>query len=590
MQKLSILTLIFGLFLFSAFIPSGDDDWRSKIDDPILEYFESSDEPIDFLVVLEKQADLSYAQQLRSKSEKGEWVFKQLQQTAQESQVDLLRWLNQEHLDFQSFYLINAIRVVGDWDVVRSIAQRTEIAGLHVNPSIRMEKPQRWSTEDLKVLEWGISRINADDVWQLGFRGQGAVVGGQDTGYQWDHPALINTYRGWDGSTANHDYNWHDAIHEINPLHNDPTDDPSNNPCGLDAVAPCDDNGHGTHTMGTMVGEDNDSQIGVAPDADWICCRNMERGWGQPSTYIECFEWFLAPTDVAGNNPDPLKAPDVIANSWSCPEVEGCFPSNFADMELAVNNLTAAGVFVVVSAGNSGGNGCSTISTPAAIFENSFTVGALRSDDTLAAFSSRGLVTIDGSNRLKPNVSAPGRFVRSSYLNDGYATLSGTSMAGPHVAGVVALMISADTSLAGDISRIKQILESTTYPAYSVDTCGNIVPTVLPNPNVGYGGVDALAAVQEVLNSTSIISLLADAIRVFPNPNAGVFNLEVKGISGEGILEVFDLQGRQVLSLQRNWTNGEQQVIHVTEVPNGVYVYRFSHEKGSTQGKLMVSQ
>ncbi|MEM6723924.1 MAG: S8/S53 family peptidase, partial [Bacteroidota bacterium] len=221
---------------------------------------------------------------------------------------------------------------------------------------------------------------------------------------------------------------------------------------------------------------------------------------------------------------------------------------------------------------------------------NSFTVGALRSDDTLATFSSRGLVTVDGSNRFKPNVSAPGRFVRSSYITDGYATLSGTSMAGPHVAGVVALMISADPSLKGDIPRIKQILEQTTYPAYSIDTCGNILPTVFPNPNVGHGGVDALSAVQEVLNSTSINRLPADAIQVFPNPNAGIFTIEVQGIQGEGTLEIFDLQGRQILQINQNWTNGEQQVIHLTEVSKGLYVYRFNHTEGSTQGKLVIAQ
>ncbi|MEM6723118.1 MAG: S8 family serine peptidase, partial [Bacteroidota bacterium] len=354
------LLVVLTVFLLTAFTPSIDQDWLSKIDEPIVEHFESSDAPQNVLILMVDQADLSNAKQFRTKAEKGQWVFQQLQQTANQSQADLTPWLNQQSLEYRSFYLINAIQVVANWEQLSAIAQRTEVGGIHVNPSVRMDRPQSIQLDAQKVLEWGISRIHADEVWQLGFRGQGAVVGGQDTGYQWDHPALIETYRGWDGTTADHNYNWHDAIHELNPLNNDPNDDPANNPCGLDPTAPCDDNGHGTHTMGTMIGLDNDNQIGVAPEADWICCRNMDRGWGQPSTYIECFEWFLAPTDLSGNNPDPLKAPDVIANSWSCPEVEGCFPSNFADMELAVNNLTAAGVFVVVSAGNSGGNGCST--------------------------------------------------------------------------------------------------------------------------------------------------------------------------------------------------------------------------------------
>ena len=125
-------------------------------------------------------------------------------------------------------------------------------------------------------------------VWAMGYKGQGVVIAGEDTGYQWEHPALKNTYRGWDGTTADHNYNWHDAIHEISPLHNDPMPDPSLNSCGLDVQYPCDDGSHGTHTMGTMIGEEGPNQIGVAPGAKWMACRNMERGYGSPTTYIEC--------------------------------------------------------------------------------------------------------------------------------------------------------------------------------------------------------------------------------------------------------------------------------------------------------------
>src|SRR5690606_13518356 len=160
---------------------------------------------------------------------------------------------------------------------------------------------------------------------------------------EWDHPALRSKYRGAEGDAVSHDYNWHDAIHEINPLNGDSIIMPGNNPCGLDYPIPCDDSGHGTHTMGMLVGSDSAYQIGVAPDARWIGCRNMERGWGKPSTYLECMEWFLAPTDVNGENPDPTKAPHVINNSWSCPEVEGCNPDNFELLHQAVVNLRAAG-------------------------------------------------------------------------------------------------------------------------------------------------------------------------------------------------------------------------------------------------------
>ena len=205
----------------------------------------------------------------------------------------------------------------------------------------------------------------------------------------------------------------------------------------MDSQEPCDDQGHGTHTMGTMIGSEGDNQIGVAPDAQWCACRNMERGYGTPFTYIECFEWFLAPTDLNNENPDPSKAPHVINNSWGCPPTEGCNPDNFELMNIVVNNLRAAGIVVVVSAGNDG-SGCGSVYTPAAIYEGSFSIGATRSNDTIAGFSSRGPVWSDGSNRLKPNVCAPGTNVRSSVPGGGYDYSSGTSMAGPHVAGLVA--------------------------------------------------------------------------------------------------------------------------------------------------------
>jgi len=123
--------------------------------------------------------------------------------------------------------------------------------------------------------------------------------------------------------TADHNYNWHDAIHENNPH------TPPGNLCGFNSLEPCDDHGHGTHTMGTMVGDDGGAnQIGMAPGARWIGCRNMEEGWGTPATYAECYQWFIAPTDLNDQNPDPAMAPHVINNSWACPPSEGCTDPN----------------------------------------------------------------------------------------------------------------------------------------------------------------------------------------------------------------------------------------------------------------------
>jgi uncharacterized repeat protein (TIGR01451 family) len=319
----------------------------------------------------------------------------------------------------------------------------------------------------------------------LGYSGQGIVVAGQDTGYEWDHPALKEQYRGWDGTAVVHDYNWHDAIH---------SNTHGVNPCGVDSPFPCDDNSHGTHTMGTIVGDDGGSnQIGVAPGARWIGCRNMDNGWGTPATYAECFEFFLAPYPIGGDpmvDGDPSLAPHVINNSWTCPPAEGC---DVNSLRIVVENVRAAGIVVVVSAGNSG-SGCGTVDTPPALHDAAFSIGATYSSDQIAGFSSRGPVTADGSNRPKPDVSAPGASVRSSVPGGGYGIKSGTSMAAPHTAGVVALLWSAATQHIGDVDITEEIIRETARPILD-STCGGDADGH-PNNVYGWGIVDALAAVQ----------------------------------------------------------------------------------------------
>jgi len=331
-------------------------------------------------------------------------------------------------------------------------------------------------------------------------------VGGQDTGYDWDHAALQGKYRGWNGSSADHDYSWHDAIHtDILPT--------GGNSCGYDVPAPCDDNSHGTHTMGTMVGDDGGSnQIGMAPGAEWIGCRNMDDGYGNPTTYSECFEWFIAPTTVAGGAPDPAMAPHVINNSWNCP-LSGypagweCIGQAANVMQQVVENVRAAGIVVVVSAGNEGSS-CGTVAAPAAIYDASFSVGSTTSTDAMSGFSSRGPVTVDGSNRMKPDISAPGSNVRSCIPGSGYSSFSGTSMAGPHVAGLVALLISAKPELAGEVDTIEQIIRDSAFqPANpAAQTCGGTPSNVFPNNIFGAGRIDALAAVELALSGLPFLA------------------------------------------------------------------------------------
>jgi serine protease AprX len=566
------------------------ETWQDKIDAELLERALQGGD-VEFIVTMNGKADLSEARWKKTKEERGAYVFQQLSKFAQQAQSDIQLFLRSSEAPFRPFYILNGLYVEGDLTLIQALAERSDVQFIHDNTAMEMLRPvENNDAVQLRTIEWGIDMINADEVWAMGYRGEGVIVGGQDTGYEWEHPALIEQYKGWNGADANHNYHWHDAIHEISPLHNDPVVDPSNNPCGLDVDYPCDDHNHGTHTMGTMVGEDGDNQIGVAPKASWIACRNMERGYGSPATYIECFEWFLAPTDLNDENPDPSKAPHVIANSWSCPEIEGCNPNNFALMQAAVENLKAAGVVVVVSAGNSGSQGCSSVNTPSAIFENSFTVGATNQQDSIAGFSSRGPVDVDNSLRLKPNVSAPGVGVRSCIRDGQYASYNGTSMAGPHVAGAVALLISANPELAGQVELIETILEETAVSKQTEEDCGNIDGENIPNNTYGFGRIDIKKAVDQALELLDVQNGKPRAeldVELFPNPVSDQLSLRYVNLIGSAMLTLTDMQGREIFRYDWVDFNQGQIDIDISKLPAGAYFYKFRNMEQQRVGKVI---
>ena len=441
----------------------------------------------EFFVVLADQADLSQAATLHTKTAKGRYVYNTLLNNSQTTQGPIQQWLRERGLEFRSFYIVNAILVKGSREVAETLAGRPDVARIEGNPRIQNNLPQP-SVVDTpsqfqrpNLIEPGISFTHAPQVWALGDTGQNIVVASADTGVRWTHNALKPHYRGWDGATADHDYNWHDSIH-----------DGAANPCGLDSPFPCDDSAHGSHTTGTMIGDDGmGNQIGMAPGAKWIGCRNMNQGVGTPARYIECMEWFLAPTPIGGGQGDPTKAPDITNNSWHCPASEGCSADT---LQAAVEAQAAAGIMMVVAAQNSGPN-CSTVQNPPGIYEAAYSIGALvTGTDTIASFSSRGPVIADNSNRIKPDISAPGTGTRSSTntSDSSYANFSGTSMATPHVAGAVALLWSALPSLRYQITASRDSLNHTAHLIASAQ-CGDPGP---PNNVYGWGRVDILAAVR----------------------------------------------------------------------------------------------
>ena len=447
----------------------------------------------ELIIFLGEQADVSGAAQLGTKAERGRYVYKALTETASRTQGPIIKALRALGVEFRPLWAANMIWARGDSNVLSIMAQRPEVARIHANPSVRLSLPAREQARQAPLtptaIEWNISMVNAPAVWAAGFTGQGVVVGGQDTGYQWDHPALKSKYRGWNGTSADHDYNWHDAIHS------------GTTSCGVDSPVPCDDDEHGTHTMGTMVGDDGGiNQIGMAPGARWIGCRNMAEGNGTPVTYSECYQWFIAPTRVDGSDPDPSKAPDVINNSWSCPPSEGCTDPDV--MLTVVRNVRAAGIVTVHAAGNEG-PACGTVSDPAAIYNASFAVGATGPNDTIASFSSRGPVTADGSGRRKPDISAPGVNIRSCVPQNGYVGgWDGTSMAAPHVVGLCALVLSANPALAGQPSAVESILARTALALATSNGCGGDGATDVPNNTYGWGRIDALAAYEEAVTAS----------------------------------------------------------------------------------------
>ena len=478
--------------------------WGSKVDPWVFETAAQGE--TEFLLFLVEQADLSAAGALPTKEEKGRYVVDRLTQLAERSQKNLLAVLEAQGVEFRPFWVANMVWVRGDRELIEMLAARADVAGIYANPKVRMAEPETSAApagiQSANNLEWNIAKVRAPEVWAAGYTGQGVVIGGQDTGYEWYHPALQSHYRGWDGSVTDHNYNWHDAIH----------DSIGNWRCSNDSSVPCDDHGHGTHTMGIMVGDDlnHSNQIGMAPGARWIGCRNMDQGVGTPTTYSECYQWFLAPTDLTGANPDPSLAPDVINNSWGCPPSEGCTEPDV--LRAVVESVRAAGIVTVHSAGNDGPE-CGSVNTPAAIYDASFTVGNTTSYDGVAGSSSRGPVVVDGSGRLKPDISAPGTGIRSSIPGGSYSYLSGTSMSAPHVAGLVALLISAQPALRGQVDQIERLIQASAVPLNNAEVCGGTSGTQVPNNIFGWGRIDAWAAIEE---HTLLLSKSASAARVAP--------------------------------------------------------------------------
>ncbi len=426
-------------------------------------------------VILKNQAALSDQDSMTDLDARRTAAYETLVKTANIEQAGLRSAFDTAGVEYTPYYLQNSMEVQGGTLVRLFLLTRPEVDRVIPSPRLRaapedFPAPGFESAPPEDYIGWNISLIGADKVWdEFDARGEGIVVGQSDSGVDGNHPAIDEQYRGYNGSD---DYNWFD-----------PWDGTS---------SPNDEGGHGTHTMGSILGSGG---IGVAPEAQWIGCVNLDRNLANPALYLDCMQFMLAPFPIGGDpftDGDPTKAAHVMNNSWGCPEIEGCDPNALL---YATDNLRHAGIFVVVSTGNDGPN-CETVYAPLSLYDSVFSVGAINSSGDLADFSSRGPVTLDGSGRVKPDIVAPGVDVFSSLPENSYGSNSGTSMAGPHVVGVVALNWSAQPELIGDIDATEQLIAETAQP-YTGATIGCFSDD--PANAYGFGVVDVYAAVKQAL-------------------------------------------------------------------------------------------
>jgi subtilisin family serine protease len=466
----AVLSLVAGLLTLSAgrSTPAAAQDTAAVPVAPAVTSEIDKSGRADFMIVMDGKADLAAAAAVDGWVARGDAVVSALRTVADRAQAGLRAELSRAHVSFTPYWVTNAILVRdGDQATLDTVSRRAEVRRINAVRTVSLPPVREVAPAPAAdAPEWGVARIGADRVRQeWGYDGAGVVVANIDTGVNHTHPALAGSYRGNRGDgTFDHSYNWFD-------------------PTGRCGSAPCDDLGHGTHTMGTMVGDGGPgNRIGVAPGARWIAakaCVATNGGECHETDLLAAAQWLLAPTDASGRNPDPGKRPNVVNNSWS----GGQGDSWFAD---AVTAWRAAGIFPVFSAGNSG-PACGTANSPGDQADV-YAVGAFEISGVIAPFSSRGPSV---SGLTKPDIAAPGRGVRSSTPGGAYEFMSGTSMAAPHVAGTVALLLSAAPRLVGDLAGITASLDGSAVDVEE-PRCGG---TVADNNTWGQGKLDAYAAV-----------------------------------------------------------------------------------------------
>ena len=440
-----------------------------------------SAETFSFVLYLDKQADLSAAYQIKDWNERGQYVYDRLRASAESSQTNLRQAWSQRAVQgtvtkFEPFWIANAIVVQGDATALNYFATFPEVAAIESPLRPELPEPIETTRAISPTISWGVEYIHAPQVWQKGIDGKGIVIGIIDTGVDWEHPALKEHYRGWDGQTATHDYNW------FNP-------EPQSAEKCIDPTVPCSELTHGTHVTGIAAGGDADHQIGVAPGAKWIhalgCCPSE-------TALLASLQWMLAPTALQGNNPNPALRPQIVNNSWGGSGGRKTY-------QAALEALHASGIVVIVATGNSGPF-CGSIGSPP---DDRFalSVGNFINSGDISRSSSRGPSPFSG---VGVDVAAPGTGIFSSLPNEQYGMASGTSMAAPHVAGMVALMLQANPALIGQVDMVREWVRRSADSALAPDeSCPDYPGDQTPNTAFGWGRINAERALSLVTGATA---------------------------------------------------------------------------------------
>ena len=473
------------------------------VEEALLNQVKQRSDSLDYLIFFEDQADLSAAYGM-SWEERGRYVYETLTAQAAESQAQVRQFLDKQGVSYQAFWIQNVISVENSSRAAfNGLLDYWEIDTLTTIPQVFLDEGvvtvTSLETTSERAATSNLAHINVDDAWALGFTGAGIVVGSIDTGVRYTHSALIGQYRGnLGGGSFDHNYSWWDAVNG--------------------QAAAYDDHWHGTHTTGTMVGDDGGSnQIGVAPEAAWIACKGFPNaGSGSGTDLYECGQFMLAPWDLAGENANPSLRPHVVNNSWG--DCEQTYSNWYAGV---IDAWVAAGIYPVFSNGNAGNCGYSyppglnTVGNPARS-GNVTAVGSTgNSNGAYAAHSNWGptdnpdTLNPNGYPDLKPQVVAPGVSIRSSVVSgtsdSTYGTATGTSMSAPHVSGLVALIWEAAPCLMGDYADTETLIQQSAVPIPYDTSNGDEGPGNVPNHATGWGEIDALQTVTGTQDLCSVL-------------------------------------------------------------------------------------